>query len=388
MEIYKKVVFTLVAILLGFFSISASAEIEIFSNSGWEAGVRGRLSISCSITDATTGDGLGSEGSSTACGVGRTLLPSEVGLWANTPYWSTALGQVQVSGVIDLAYTTNFHQDDGTGTEIRNGFVKLELTPEGGSGPWKLTLGNQLASFSDVILLDHTLNGVGVPASPESVDTTGLGHIGTGYLFDLGFSFGAKLATASFHGFNLEVGVYNASTIPRLDSSPRYEGQLNYAHQLGGAGVKAWLTAMYQANTYQQNNVDIVGFDGGISVNKGPYGALVYGYTGEGIGSILLNKFFSETVGTPTAFGGLGQIHYKTVFLTKATKLALSYGISAVDRSELGQVKNRQSIIGGAYFDLSDKVNLFLEGGRAWSKIVGSRNAASNFGSLGFNLNF
>jgi len=387
METFKKVVLALVVVLLGF-SPSISANFELVEMDGWQLGARARLAISCSITDASAqNDGLyGSEGTNTTCGVGRTLLPSEVGLWGNTPEWLTPLGKVQVDGVIDLAYTVNFHESDSSGTEIRNGFMKIKLTPND-SGAWSLTLGNQLPSFADVILLDHTLQGVGVPSGPETVDTTGLGHIGTGYLFDLGFSFGAKLETATFHGVNLELGVYNPSSIPGLSSSPRYEGQLNYVHHFDEeADIKAWVTALYQENQYQKHDVDILGFDAGIAVNKGPYGILVYGYHGEGIGSILLNKFISEV--DAEAFGGMAQLHYKTALLSKPTKLALSYGISAIDTEIDGTIKSREAIIGGIYLDVNEHVNLFVEGGHAWSEVVGSSDAANNFGNLGFNLNF
>jgi hypothetical protein len=313
------------------------------------------------------------------------LLPSWFGFGAET-----------TQNDIDIGVTIGYQPGITTNNKIGNGdlnsgfglnnsnFRQVFLTF--GQSDWgTVKIGRDIGLMgNDALLSDMTLLGVGTISdlSTGGGNTT-LGRIGVGYVYA---DWKAQISWASptWKGFSTTVGVFspwglnslaNAGTSLNADSSsfdqksntPRFEGKVDYTWGGDYAG-KAWFGGLYQnidSGTSGISDVDSWGVDAGVKAGVGGFELVVYGYTGDALGTTdYLFDAVAANGNKRESWGGYVQGTYK---LPKwGTKLGASYGLSELDTasgesSNTSLVETNESYIGGIYHPLTEALTLTLE---------------------------
>jgi predicted porin len=255
-----------------------------------------------------------------------------------------------------------------------------------GDASWgTVKMGRDIGLFGkDAILNDMTLLGVGTASGNPAPSNTSLGRIGVGYIYT-DWQPQISYTTASFGGFSGTVGVFQPlapldGTGYTAHNSPQLQAGLAYAWgdpKSGGMTGKVWLDVISQHLKLNSGDVadavaigkatDYTGtsVDGGVKVDIAGLEAVLYGYTGKGVGTTGLYYLATSALGeTRKSDGGYVQATYKFDKL----KIGLSYGVSDLKLAddEVADaanhlVKRNESGVFGLYYSLTKSVTLVGE---------------------------
>jgi predicted porin len=254
-----------------------------------------------------------------------------------------------------------------------------------GDASWgTVKMGRDIGLFAkDAILDDMTLLGVGTSSSNAAPSNTSLGRIGIGYIYT-DWEPQITYTTANFSGFTGTVGIFQP--LDPLDGSgyvshntPQIQAGLAYAWgdpKSAGLTGKVWVDVVSQhlkLNSADVAAANLIGkatdytgtaFDGGVKLDIAGFEAVLYGYSGKGVGTTGLYYLATSALGdTRKSDGGYVQATYKMDKL----KIGLSYGISdlklAPDETATGNnlLKRNESGVVGVYYSLTKSITLVGE---------------------------
>jgi len=311
---------------------------------------------------------------------------------------------------LDVAFTISINPGSSTtaggnqsaAQENRQAFLTF------GDKSWgSVKIGKDLGiAYSDAILNDMTLLGVGSAAGILAGNTTTLGRIGTGFIY-ADWKSQIAYTTPNFNGFQATVGITQAFnqqaitttvssvTSQRGGASPAFEGKASYSFAVNDVTGKVWVSGISQKQAGQMvfgstgQTVDdsvAYGADIGANINVAGFGLTGYYYGGQGMGTtIQFRDGYSKDGKQRDSQGGYVQATY--VLPTK-TKIGASWGISELDRagtdlSTSGLVKENEMATVGIYHPLTKHLNLVAEWSHVRSENQAGAENKSNTGSLG-----
>jgi len=337
---------------------------------------------------------------------------------------------------LDVAFTISINPgsstvksgNQGSNQENRQAFLTF------GDKSWgSVKVGKDLGiAYSDAILNDMTLLGVGSAAGGLAGNTTTLGRIGTGFVYA---DWKAQLAytTPNFSGFQATVGLtqafdahaagagnaiettYDSESEIYTSTSYLNNGAIGSARSKGGAGSnfgyegkasysfsandvtgKVWVSGISQklqgltnADGDNLGSVTAHGVDIGANVNAGGFGLTGYYGAGEGMGTTVQFRDGVDLLGRKR--DNRDWYTQATYVLPTKTKLGLSYGESRVESAGAGDsITNKYEntmATAGIYHPLTKHLNLVAEYSHVesqWDALKGK----SKTGSLGAILFF
>jgi predicted porin len=309
---------------------------------------------------------------------------------------SSAAGQVNLGGGSPTALAT-------PGIDARQAYFTF------GDASWgTVKIGRDIGLFGkDAILDDMTLLGMGTAAGNAAPSNTSLGRIGLGYIYT-DWEPQITYTTANFGGFVVTAGIFQPLDEFNQDNAldyskhtaPQIQAGLGYSFgdpKSAGVTGKVWVDVVtqryelptgpaYPAGLATSNNG--TAFDGGVKLGVAGFEAVLYGYTGKGVGTTgLYLDAVSPGGSTRKSDGGYVQATYKFDKL----KVGLSYGISdlklASDESSTGNaaalLKRNSSGVVGVYYSLTKSVTLVGEYINTKSTAWGGDSAKENDFALG-----
>jgi predicted porin len=230
--------------------------------------------------------------------------------------------------------------------DVRQNFITF------GDASWgTIKLGKDLGLFgADAILSDMTLLGVGAGTAGQTVrnHNVTIGHIGSGYIYAdwipqiayISPSFGGlQITVAAIEAVQMQTdlgGTLGAVT----NETPGVQGKVTY--DLAGGMGRVWAGGMYQ-NTKLSDALSMNSYGGelGIKVNASGLGAMLYGYYGKGLGTILLGTLAGagpnaagDSIEARTTNGWFAQVTYQ-IPNTKF-RPGLSWGMSYLGQAGVG----------------------------------------------------
>jgi predicted porin len=279
-----------------------------------------------------------------------------------------------------------------------------------GDASWgTVKMGRDIGLFGkDAILDDMTLLGMGTAAGNGGPGNTSLGRIGIGYIYT-DWQPQITYTTPTYSGFSasagifqpLDAGIYTSHNAPQIQVGASYAwGDPKDAGALSG---KAWVDVVSQKASLPSNTVvpgQADSFTGtavdlGVKADIAGFEAVVYGYTGKGVGTTGLFLGATSDFGTGDkrkSDGGYVQATYKIDRL----KLGLSYGISELKLADDERafestsllVKRNSSAVGGVYYSLTKSLTLVGEYIHTKAEAWGGNSAKENDVALGAILFF
>lgn len=301
---------------------------------------------------------------------------------------------------IDLSARVGFYpqiQNAGTRTNFNSQIDTRELWVAANGAFGQVLAGKALNLFQGKsILTDMTLFGVGATGGPNSPGTT-LGHIGTGYLYAQ-FGPNIRYTSPDLNGLKFAVSLVDPSKIAgdvaaTVKESPGVEAEISYTTKFTGGTAQAWVNGLYQnakrnaapavaatpatpfalatPGTPAQAALDVtaLGVSGGAQVTFGGAELLASGFTGKGLGSILLLDIDSldATGKERTSSGFLVQGTYKIA--ATDTKLGVNYGMNIMDetandsatRAAGARIKDASSLTFGVYQNITPSWQVMAE---------------------------
>jgi hypothetical protein len=237
--------------------------------------------------------------------------------------------------------------------------------------------------------------GVGTAAGNAAPGNTSLGRIGLGYIYT-DWEPQITYTTPSFGGFTLSGGAFQPldaiANGSATGAAPQYTSHSTPQWQVGAGFAwgdpksdaltgKVWVDVVSQQVKADSSliagynyagiatNYTGTAVDGGVKLDVAGFEAVLYGYSGKGVGTTGLYLYGASDGGeTRKSDGGYVQVTYKFDKL----KLGASYGISelklagdeqqqvaGVDVSDL--LKRNSSFVGGVYYSLTKSVTLVGE---------------------------
>jgi len=310
-----------------------------------------------------------------ASGIRTGLLPGLIAFNVKAPTYKG----------IDLTARVGFYpqiQNAGTRTNFNSQIDTRELWFAADGAFGQVLAGKALNLFQGKsILTDMTLFGVGATGGPNSPGTT-LGHIGTGYLYAQ-FGPNIRYTTPDLAGFKAAVSLIDPSQIKgdvaaTVKESPGVEAELSYAVKFKGGSAQAWVNGLYQNAKFDTvafpatvgfSAVTALGVSGGAQVIFAGAELLATGFTGKGLGSILLLDTDSlDALGKErTSSGFLVQGTYKIA--ATDTKLGVNYGMNIMEetandkatRAAGARIKNAGSLTLGVYQNITPTWQVMAE---------------------------
>ncbi len=283
------------------------------------------------------------------------------------------------------------------GIDARQAFLTF------GDASWgSIKVGRDIGLFAkDAILDDMTLLGVGSTGGNGAPSNTSLGRIGIGYIYtdwepQITYSY-------SSNGFGISAGVFqplNSLTDGYTKhTSPQFQAGVSYAWgdpKSDGLTGKVW--ADFVTQQLQLSGTAAAGvsdsftgsaFDAGVKLDVANFEAVLYGYSGSGVGTTGLYVLPVAANGDKRdSDGGYVQASYKIDKL----KIGLSYGISnlklASGEVNPGLVKKNESGVIGLYYGLTKSVTLVAEGISTKATAQGGNKAKETDVALGAILFF
>ncbi|MEP6883353.1 MAG: porin [Gammaproteobacteria bacterium] len=253
-----------------------------------------------------------------------------------------------------------------------------------GDASWgTVKLGRDIGLFGkDAILDDMTLLGVGTASGNAAPSNTSLGRIGIGYIYT-DWEPQITYTTPIFSGFSGSVGVfqpldpldgtgYVSHNAPQIQVGASYAWGDPKSDALTG---KVWVDVVSQKLKLNSGATLLPGqatsytgtaVDGGVKLDVSGFEAVLYGYTGKGVGTTGLYLLATSALGDKRkSDGGYLQATYKFDKL----KLGVSYGVSDLklaDDERAGEafndlVKRNKSGVIGVYYSLTKSVTLVGE---------------------------
>ena len=280
-----------------------------------------------------------------------------------------------------------------------------------GDKSWgSIKLGKDIGiAYSDAILNDMTLLGVGSAAGALAGNTTTLGRIGTGFIY-ADWKAQAAYTTPNMSGFQATVGLtqaFNATNALTTVSGSSalsatgnrgagnqfaYEGKASYSFSANDVTGKVWVSGISQKlkGLTSGGDVSAYGADIGANVNMGGFGLTGYYGSGEGMGTTVQFRDGVDTNGLKRD----NRDYYvqATYVLPSKTKLGLSYGESELRSTGAGDLaiadkyQNSMATV-GLYHPLTKHLNLVAEYSNVETEVDAAK-GKSKTGSLGAILFF
>jgi predicted porin len=279
-----------------------------------------------------------------------------------------------------------------TGIDFRQQFITIGTARMG-----TFKAGRDIGLFAqEAILNDFTLFGAGSTGGNIAPSNTTLGRIGLGYIYTDWIP-QLTYTTPSVGGWQGAVGIFTpldavGSGVLLAHDEPQIQAKLTFAVPEGAFGpvsAKFWtniVTEEFKSNGTGGEALPAggsqraFGFDIGAKLTLGGFGLLLYGYTGDGIGTTgLFINALSATGNKRDSDGYIGQLTY-----TFADRLTLggSYGVSNLSLAS-GEVnptlvKFNESESFGVHYKLTDWVNLIGEYTHTHAHAQGANSAAED----------
>src|SRR3989449_6141357 len=371
---------------------SACAHAEIgFKAGAWDLSFSGNVNgfatwNSCDNSATTVNGGLACNngvGGGKEQAIESGLLPSALVFGAKTSQ----------SG-FDIGWTIGFYPglNDGPASATQPGAGKRGLSTStidlrqnfltfGTKTAGTVKVGRDIGLFgSDAILADMTLLGVGSGGAVGAGNTT-LGRIGVGYIYTDWIP-QISYSSPKYGGFQYSAGVFQGMDVSPFSGDPSsaslkgheqpgFQGKASY--EWGGRiSGKAWVSGMSQQVKARAGDTAPTGssvsgqaFDIGAKVNSGGLEGVLYGYTGDGVGTTAIGfdaaAFVGGTLAKRKSKGWYAQGTYKM----GKWKPGISYGVSKLDlasnESSPNLVKENKSLVLGLYYSLTPSLNLVAE---------------------------
>jgi predicted porin len=250
-----------------------------------------------------------------------------------------------------------------------------------GDASWgTVKMGRDIGLFGkDAILDDMTLLGVGTALGNPAPSNTSLGRIGIGYIYT-DWEPQITYTTANLGGFTGSFGVFQPldGGIYTSHNSPQFQAGLAFAWgdaKSDPVTGKVWFDVVSQQLKLPSSVTPVTGqstsftgteVDGGVKVDAAGFEAVLYGYTGKGVGTTGLFVLATSASGdTRKSDGGYVQATYKFDKL----KVGLSYGISDLKLADDEKafentstlLKSNKSGVVGLYYSLTKSITLVGE---------------------------
>jgi predicted porin len=310
---------------------------------------------------------------------------------------SSAAGQVNLGGGSPTALAT-------PGIDARQAFFTF------GDASWgTVKIGRDIGLFAkDAILDDMTLLGMGTASGNAAPSNTSLGRIGLGYIYT-DWEPQITYSTPNMNGFTFTAGIFQPLDEFNQDNAldyskhtaPQFQAGIGYSFgdpKSDGVTGKVWVdvvTQQYQLPSTQDAAAAAAGMatsntgtavDGGVKIGVAGFEAVLYGYTGTGVGTTgLYLDAISPGGDKRKSDGGYVQATYKFDKL----KVGVSYGLSelklADDEVALDNtlVKRNASTVVGLYYSLTRSVTLVGEYINTKSTAWGGDSATENDYAIG-----
>jgi hypothetical protein len=264
--------------------------------------------------------------------------------------------------------TINDGESGGTDTAIDvRQFYGTVTSPEWG----EVLVGKDFGLFSrSNIFLDELLAGYGnVSDTLGLVDGGGVsfGNIGTGYPYPFPTAQITYRNNNLAEGLRIAVGIMdpvdtndNSALGKSYQEQPRYETEVSYQFDVGGATIYSWINGMQQSSENTDSSVDTIDSKGlgyGVQAKIGGFSVTASGVEAEGI-----NPFFTNNLGEPSLreIDSTGYLLQSSYTFGK-NRVAISYGKTEDDGNGLG-TKADYETRGVAYFrTINDNLKLVAE---------------------------
>ena len=275
---------------------------------------------------------------------------------------------LKLGGRSSFWVTINDSETNGTDTAIDvRQFYGTVSSPEWG----EVLVGKDFGLFSrSNIFLDELLAGYGnVSDTLNLVDGNGVsfGNIGTGYPYPFPTSQITYRNNNLAEGLRVAVGIMDpvdtnddSAVGKSYQEEPRFESEVSYQFDVGGATIYSWLNGAYQTSDNTDKAVDSVTSQGlgyGVQAKMAGFSVTASGFQAEGI-----NPFFTNNAGEAT----LREIDSEGYLLQGSytfgkNRVALSYGKTEDDGNGLGTAADYETR-GIAYFrTINDNLKLVAE---------------------------
>ncbi|MGV8842417.1 MAG: porin [Pseudomonas sp.] len=289
------------------------------------------------------------------------FLPNYIGF-----NMSKQIDDLKLGGRSSFWVSINDSETNGTATAIDVRQFYGTVASEWG----EVLIGKDFGLFArSNILLDQMLAGYGqVSDTLGLVDGGGVsfGNIGTGYPYPFPTA-QITYRTPVMDGLRLAVGIMDpvdtndqSPTGKAYQESPRFESELTYQFDLGGAEIYSWLNGGYQTSDNTDATVSSVtskGLGYGVQAKMGSVSLTASGFQAKGINPFFTNNAGEATLREVDSNGYLLQGSYGF----GKNRVALSYGKTKDDGNGLGSAADYENR-GIAYFrTINDSLTLVAE---------------------------
>jgi len=345
-------------------SQSAVAEIVLYDKDDTTFSVDGYFNtfyVSSDVdrTDAVTGEKMDRDQSRVKMG----FLPNYIGF-----NFGKQLDNLKVGGRSSFWVTINDSDTNGTET----GIDVRQFYGTAGNDQWgEVLFGKDFGLFGrSNIFVDEMLTGYGqVSDTLGLVDFGGVsfGNIGTGYPYPFPTS-QVTYRSPVMSGLRIAAGIMDpvdTTDAPgNLDKAyqdaPRFETEITYQFDLGGAKIYSWVNGMQQTSKNTDSsveNVDSKGLGYGVQAKMGAFSVTASGFQAEGISPFFTNNFTEPQLREVDSDGYLLQGSYTF----GKNRIALSSGETKDDGNGIGTAADYETR-GIAYFrTINDNLKLVAE---------------------------
>lgn len=333
------------------FTASQANAIEVANKDGWKLDISG--SINAFYTSSKT------DGQDRESNVENGLLPGYLNVTATTQqegydikavigFWPGISSDSQAANPGGATAGVGKPTNDARTNYLQFGKATM--------GTFKF--GRDIGLFqSNSILNDMTLLGVGGGSgSARNINTT-LGGIGAGYIY-AEFQPQITYTTPKFGNLTASIGMFDNKDVDATGNAGKENGYQGLA-ELAFTGGKAWASFVHQKFT-KTRTATANGYEVGAKADIGSFGALASGFSGKGIGDMVLFSGGFNGNEERKSSGYLVQATYKIGDL----KLGANVGQSQTKKtaSEGGGDFNKvQGRTLGLYYSLTKAVTLVGE---------------------------
>lgn len=292
------------------------------------------------------------------------FLPNYIGF-----NFSKKVGDLKLGGRSSFWVTINDSEKNSTesGIDVRQ-FYATVANDEWG----EVLLGKDFGLFArSNILLDEFLTGYGqVSDTLGLVDFGGVsfGNIGTGYPYPFPTA-QVTYRSPVMNGLRVAVGIMDpvdtssdtdAALNKAYQDTPRFETEITYQFEAGGAQFYTWLGGMQQSSDNTDSSVQSVdskGISYGVQAKMGAFSLTASGFQAEGINPFYTNNAGEGLLREVDSDGYLLQGSYRF----GKNRLALSYGKTEDEGNGLGNAADFETRGIGLFHSVNDNLTLVAE---------------------------
>lgn len=276
------------------------------------------------------------------------------------------IDDLKVGGRSSFWVTINDSEKNGTGTAIDVRQFYGTVASEWG----EVLVGKDFGLFArSNIFLDELLSGYGqVSDTLGLVDFGGVsfGNIGSGYPYPFPTA-QITYRSPQMGGLRVAAGIMDPYDSNQIDAggkayqeSPRFETEITYQFEVGGAQIYSWLNGAHQTSDNTDSSVDSVtskGLGYGVQAKMGGFSLTASGFQAKGMNPFFTNNAGEATLREVDSDGYLLQGSYSF----GKNRVALSYGKTEDDGNGLGTAADYETR-GVAYFrTINDNLKLVAE---------------------------